>query len=493
MRRSQSGSSRIRFLLVGVFLLGLALWQIMAAQQGLEITTLRSTTPPLTIIAPAGVAAGERPLVLIAHGFAGSATVMRGFAFTLAHAGYATLSWDFDGHGANPLVLGSQPLLADADVALGVARERGLVTPGKVAILGHSMGSGVALQFGQTHPDTAATIAISPVDQTVTQELPHNLLLMAGALEPQFQSTAESILAQAGGAGGDIRTGTARQYNVIANVEHMSILFAPAAQRQAVAWLDSVFGRQPGATDYTDVRVLWYALAMIGALFIAAALAARLWDLVYEIDDVAERTLQQRLAALLGGVLAASALLWLAGEAGYNVRTLFGLSVGGYLVIWFALAGLVALALLRAPSALPSARAVIGGLLVFAVLWLGVGLLADVVWYPWLLIWPRLRLWPLAVVCLLPWYIAVAQLAGGSGLAVQLGRWLAHSLIVVGGLFLAMQLTPGIGFLMLILPALPVLFLVHAIASAPHRGWWPFAISGALFTSWMLLAIFPLA
>jgi hypothetical protein len=184
--------------------------------------------------------------------------------------------------------------------------------------------------------------------------------------------------------------------------------------------------------------------------------------------------------------------MWLVGMAGVSLRSLFGVSVGGYLLIWFACAGIVALFLLRARVPLPSARSIIGGLLVFAALWLGVGLLADVVWYPWLLIWPRLRLWPLAVVCLLPWFVAVAQVVGGGGLAVQLGRWLAHSIILVAGLFVAMQVTPDIGFLFLILPALPVLFLVHALASAPQRGWWPFAISGALFTGWMLLAIFPL-
>ncbi len=112
MRRSQSRSSRILLFLLGVVLLALSLWQIWSAQQGVEVATLCSTIPPLTIVAPAGVAPGERPLVLIAHGFAGSGTLMRGFAFTLAHAGYATVSWDFDGHGANPVALGSRLLPA---------------------------------------------------------------------------------------------------------------------------------------------------------------------------------------------------------------------------------------------------------------------------------------------------------------------------------------------------------------------------------------------
>jgi hypothetical protein len=161
-------------------------------------------------------------------------------------------------------------------------------------------------------------------------------------------------------------------------------------------------------------------------------------------------------------------------------------------MVWFALAGVISLLVLHTRLPLPSGRAVAGGLLAFAALWLGVGMLADLVWYPWLLSWPRLRLWPLAVLLLLPWFVAVGQTVGGSGLGSCLGRWLVGSIVLVGGLIVAMLLTPDIGFLMLILPALPVVFLIHAIAAAPHRGWWSFALSGALFASWMLLAIFPL-
>ena len=81
--------------IVGLLLVLLAIWQILAAARGLEITTLRSTAPPLTFVAPQGKTAASRPLVLIAHGFSGSTVVMRGFAFSLAHAGYAVVLWDF--------------------------------------------------------------------------------------------------------------------------------------------------------------------------------------------------------------------------------------------------------------------------------------------------------------------------------------------------------------------------------------------------------------
>jgi hypothetical protein len=38
----------------------------------------------------------------------------------------------------------------------------------------------------------------------------------------------------------------------------------------------------------------------------------------------------------------------------------------------------------------------------------------------------------------------------------------------------------------------PIIIGLHALGAAPHRGSWPFAVSGALFVSWMLLAVFPL-
>ncbi len=94
---------------IGLWLVLLAVWRITAAAQGLTVTPGRYGAPPYTVIAPEGAAAKPRPVVLIGHGFAGSSVVMRGFAFTLAHAGYPTVLWDFDGHGANP-----QPLPMDS-------------------------------------------------------------------------------------------------------------------------------------------------------------------------------------------------------------------------------------------------------------------------------------------------------------------------------------------------------------------------------------------
>ena len=265
----------IIYLSIGFILVVLSIWQIAITQSGLSILYLKNSNPPITIIYPKNSLPASRPTVLIAHGFAGSSVLMRGFALTLAHAGYTTISWDFQGHGENPNPLisasRSDNLLSDAESALSAANATGLVDTKRIAILGHSMGSGVAIAYGNAHPNTAATIAVSPVNQSVTSSLPHNLLLMAGSLEPQFLSNAEQLLAMAGGQTGGLSEGTARKLVTIPGVEHISILFSPTAHAAARTWLDGTFGSQQGSVDYIDRRVLWFGLGIVGFIMLGNA------------------------------------------------------------------------------------------------------------------------------------------------------------------------------------------------------------------------------
>jgi hypothetical protein len=62
----------------------------------------------------------------------------------------------------------------------------------------------------------------------------------------------------------------------------------------------------------------------------------------------------------------------------------------------------------------------------------------------------------------------------------------------VGALFLAIRLNPELGFLILILPVFPFVLGLHALAAGPYRWRAPFALGGALFFGWMVLAVFPL-
>ena len=353
---------------LGLLLVLLSLWQINGAANGLKITHIPSENPPVTLVTPAGGDFIDRPLVLIGHGFAGSGLVMRGFAFTLAHAGYNVVLWDFAGHAANqqPLPREGQTasLLADAEAALSKAQAYGLGTSKGIAILGHSMGSGVALAYGQIHPDTMATIAVSPVRQSVTPELPRNLLLMAGSRETAFVSNARQILEQAGGSGGDPAAGLARKLVVVPGVEHVSILFAPKAHAVARDWLDSVFGAQPGATSYTDLRILWYGIGLLGVLlffFALTPLAKRVN--ISPVEQLSHHSGWGWTSALVLGAAGATLGLWGVSQLGLGLRDLFGLLVGGYLLVWFALAGVISLLMLRERPRWPSKRAIFGGLL----------------------------------------------------------------------------------------------------------------------------------
>jgi dienelactone hydrolase len=496
----------------GVALIAVAVWQIWAAGSGIEITNLGTSNPPLTVIAPKGGEPAARPLVLVGHGFAGSGIVMRGYGLALAHAGYVVVLPDFQGHGRNPNPLPRErgdTLLRDAETAVAAAAARGWGDGQRLAVVGHSMGSGVALQYGLAHPQTAATIAISPVGVEVTPELPRNLLLIAGAWEGNFVRNAERLLDQAGGAGGNPAAGTARAMRVVPGVEHVSILFSPPAQAHTRDWLDAVWGAQPAARPYTDRRMGWYGLGVLGTLLLAGALAPTertTWrESDYLLGRVPERprprrSARHRLAALAGGALAATLGLWLAGSAGLELRTLLGLQVGGYVLVWFGVAGVLSLLLLWPQRAagwpLPTGRELAGGLLVLALLWLGVGLLGQLVWLPWLLIPRRLILWPLGAALLLPWFLAVGESYTGPGgvrrLASRVGLWLVHSLLLIGAMGLALWLTPALGFLLIVLPLFPIMLGLHTLAGLRYGGRWAFALSGALFVSWLLLAVFPL-
>jgi len=194
-----------------------------------------------------------------------------------------------------------------------------------------------------------------------------------------------------------------------------------------------------------------------------------------------------------GGALIATLLLSAAGLAGMNVSGLLGLRVGGYLIVWFALAGIAGLLLLRRRLSPPSWRELAVGLLIFAALWLGVGLLGSIVWLPWLLIPKRLALWPLGSLALLPWFLLIGEAGRNNASAWgRLGWWLLYNVVLFAALTLAINLTPALGFLALILPVFPVILLFHAVPNMPQKGAWPLTLSGALFVSWVVLAVFPL-
>lgn len=475
---------------LGILIFILAVWQIDQASAGLNITELPSENTPVTRIYPEIPDIDSRPVVLIGHGFAGSKVIMRAFAYTLAHAGYDTVVWDFSGHGANPNPLRSEELLTDTETALLALASQRSIPPGRTAILGHSMGSGVALDFGNEFPGTNATIAVSPVNRRVTGELPQNLLLMAGANEPRFLSTAQELLLQAGGESIATAQGRGRKLVVIPLVEHVSILFAPAAHQAARTWLDGIFGEQPGAHSYTDYRIGWYLLAICGVLIALNVFAP--FSTSIPSAAAAKLPLPRRIAALVAGVAGATLVFWILDLVSINLTELFGISVGGAIMVWLGIAGLISLLLLRFKVDRPSWREITASSVIFGALWLSVGLLGQQVWLQWVLIPQRLIIWLVGVVLIVPWFLAISESVLPATKIQWAIWWLLHCILLVGGLLLLLRYLPEFSFLLLLLPIIPAIIGLHSLASLPYRKRWSFSLSGSFFLSWVITAIFPL-
>jgi hypothetical protein len=313
---------------------------------------------------------------------------------------------------------------------------------------------------------------------------------MAGRLEPRYVTNAEQLLADAGGSGGDHAQGSARALRVISGVEHISILFDPDSHTETRTWMDQTFGPQAGAEDYTDRRVLWYALGIFGALMIG-------WAITPFINEIPPAppfppSFIRGLLSPIGGALAATLIMAVIQKFSGALDNPLGLVVGGYVLVWFGLAGLVGLLPLGFRLSPVSWRLLLGAVVASIILWLGVGALANWVWIPWLLNVKRLTLVPVGMLLTLPWFFTIGEILRGEGFRRRLFGWLAHTLILVGGFFGSVQLIPGLGVLILVMPLLPVILGLVELATARLYGSWPYAISGSLFLSWTLFAVFPL-
>ena len=477
---------RLLILIVAIALIAVSWWQVATAPRGLTVRRLTRDGVPMLYMAPAG--AQGVPGVLVAHGFAGSRQLMLAYGYTLAHAGYATMLWDFDGHGANPQPRTQDTLLANLDAASAALIEQPEVDAGRLALLGHSMGSGAVMTAGIRNPDRyAATIAVSPTGADVTPDVPRNLLLQAGAWEGRFVGNAQALLAKGGGASEDFAGGRARRLTVIPYAEHISILFRGQSHRAVLDWLANAFGETRG-TAYADRRIIWYGLSLLGWLLALVALAPVLRPALPE-QMAGPRWLSW--VALPISVLIASGMLALI-SPGVSLSSFGGLMVGGAVGLWFLIAGLIWLPSIRSLRR-PSPSDLAWGVGLFVVLAFAFGVMAQYVWLPWWLNLPRLARWPFLALACLPWFLAAGMAQRGAGAGMRVLWWLAQSIAVVGGLFLALALAPSLGFLLILLPLLPLLLGILAVAGAASGHAWAYGLGGALFIGWIIAAVFPLA
>ena len=325
----------------------LSIWMLESGRAGLSIGPFPVPAgPPATVYEPEGQ--GLAPVVIVAHGFAGSRPLMEPFALTLAKAGYLVVSFDFMGHGRNPRPMtgdvtsvdGTTRLLVDEVRAVAEAALAHPRADGRLAYLGHSMASDIIIRAAAAGPKVDAIVAISAFSKAVTAEFPRNLLLITGEWEGGLADAARDMLQLADPAAGlgqtvgDPSAGTARRAVLAPGVEHVGVLYSGPAQVEAVDWLNASFGLA-GQAD-PPPRGLW----ILGLL---CALAALGWPLARALPEgPAPKPIALRpflMAALIPVLLVPLALA--------PVRTqLLPVLVADYLVLHFAAYAAVSLFIL---------------------------------------------------------------------------------------------------------------------------------------------------
>lgn len=243
---------RLVMALVALGMICLAVVRLEQGRAGLQISELDLGSTPITQYQ---LTDSTGPIVIVAHGFAGSRQIMQSYSLALAQAGYRVLAFDFQGHGRNLVPMSGDVTSVDGTTALLVAQTqrviaaaRALPNARQIAILGHSMATDIIIRanIAEVSP-LDAVIAISMFSQAVTAVTPQNLLVISGQWE-QFlrQAGLDAVhlvdpLAPEGTVAtlGDVT----RKTFVAPMVEHVGVLFSPSAVGAAIDWLDRTFGR----------------------------------------------------------------------------------------------------------------------------------------------------------------------------------------------------------------------------------------------------------
>lgn len=470
-------------------LLGALLAVVMLERQRAGVTSERMTLGDTPVTLWRGPGDDPAPLVVVAHGYAGSRQMMEPISIALARAGFTVAAFDFHGHGRHPVPMDADvttlegttaQLVAQTVAATQAARDLPGVA-GPVALLGHSMATDVVIRASD-RIEAAAVVAISMYSDAVTPAFPERLLIVSGAFEGRLRGVALDRLHQIDPAAGEGETVTAEgvQRRVVAAplVGHVGVLYSPKTLAEARDWIADATGR--AGSGPLPVIAPWLLLLLASLLALAWPLAM----LVKRTDagDSRNRGAWLALAVPVAPALAA-AVFFPAGA--------LGLSAFGALAAFFGVWGVVQLALLwragqgpRRVRWLGFALLLVWGLGVFAVL-------LDRYGAAFIPTGPRLEVMALLLLGTVPFCL-------GDALMARTGGWVLRLLLRVlpiVTLFGAMLLAPRLGIAFTVLPVMVLFWGVYGLA-----GRWIAARSGpataglalGVILAWAIAASTPL-
>jgi len=485
---------------VAVFVIALCVWQLERLRAGLLIDDIRVEGTPTTHYRVPG---SDGPLVVVAHGFAGSRQLMQAYSLTLAHAGYRVLAYDLLGHGRHPVPMSGDVTRVDGTTALLVEQARRVLAAGRelaggdagTALLGHSMATDVIVRAAHLERKAGraidSVIAISPFSPAITASEPARLLLLSGEWESGLRDSALAAVRQLDAAAREGRTvrhdGVTRRAAVAANVEHVGVLYSRQALQETRHWLDAGFQR---ANEQAAI-----ARSGIWILLLLAAIVALLRPVVGRLPATAGPRSDIGVARFLVATLLPLPLIPLV--ATVLPTGFLPVLVADYLAVHLALYGILQLLIIRhwSTGAWRTLRSSALPALVLAGWGIGLfGFAMDRYAASFLPVPERLPI--IAALCLgtLPFMLADSLLSGAGH-----GRWWRRLVVRVCfmlSLGLAAALRPAdLGFLVIVLPVLLLFYLVHGL-----MGRWVAQRCGALAAgaglglslAWVIGVSFPL-
>lgn len=347
----------VRKILVISLLLAVVLGaQYMAWRErsGTSVSTETVAGNPVDHFRPQGKSQG---VVIVAHGFASNRAMMRPWGYRLAAAGFDTYVIDEPGHGASRRALpswqtgGDEPLGANLRAIIDelVALKR--AEPGRIALVGHSMGGAAVTQAALADDRVSATVAISSAyGRPIPPDRPRNLLSLAAERDPgSMVEAVKALAAQADNGKGELDKmylsadqTSARVSGIVPGRNHITILYDAGVMDRTALWIAGPLGAEMrGAASAGSYGWAWVAVALAAGMALFFTMAALISP--PEVRRLARHLPRMSLLTALG-MVAVAAFVAVLGAAWFRIPWP-RLAVADYIMAYMLVLSLVLMAL----------------------------------------------------------------------------------------------------------------------------------------------------
>ncbi len=416
-------------------------------------------------------AGASQGTVVLFHGISANKKIMSYLAYGFAEQNLRVYVADLPGHGHSPGPFSPERAEQCSEALVAGLAARGMASPDRTILAGHSMGGAIALRVGGRIP-VAGVVAISPAPMRTAhgvspemllfrdppQSLPQNLLVINGELEPQSMrgNAIDLVTSHQGGT---------VNYVEIPRATHVSVLFDKRVVHTVQDWTSrtlsqNVSPRTPSLRQLLGAVGGFVGLLLLANPFLREATGSK------TTDDSTETGNSMGWARMLAE-FAAAAIFAVVLLRFWNPSRIVHLFQGDYLAAFLLIVG-IAIILLHSKSAREQfsrmkvglVGGLFGGLLLFLLFsaWLELSL-----YEAWLTPAKWLR-FPLLFLALIPYHFAEELCLGPVSEGGARRRWfsgMSLRLVAWGALALGVFYLHSGAFLMVLLG--PYFALVYAL------------------------------